>query len=91
MCERNYISLTIDHLTISDSIYLECLKIFLISEALRSFGYGSGIPCILQEDALKTEKRALMKPNGRRRSASDWGNPISAACTGFGGHVSVSE
>lgn len=43
----NYTLLAIDHLTISDYIYLQCLKISLISEALRNFGYGSGIPCVL--------------------------------------------
>jgi len=64
---------------------------FLISEALRSFGYGSGIPCILQEDSVKMEKRAIMKPSGRRHSALDWGNSISAACAGSGVHSSTSE
>lgn len=47
--------------------------------------------CILQEDALKSDKNAIMKPNGRRYSASDWGNSISAACAGFGVHISMSE
>lgn len=61
VCEGNYTFLANHHLTISDYIYLECLKISLISEALRSFGYGSGFSCILQEDTMKTDKHVVMK------------------------------
>lgn len=36
--------------------------------------------CILQEDAMKSDKNVVMKPNGRRYSTSEWGDSISAAC-----------
>lgn len=91
MCERNRILATMAHLTISDSIYLGWLNIVLISETPGSFGRGSGIACILQEDALKADSRALIKPRGRRYSALDLCNSSSAACAGFGGHSSRSE
>lgn len=47
--------------------------------------------CILQEDAMKSDKNVVMKPNGRRYSTSEWGDSISAACAGFGVHISMSE
>lgn len=78
-------------LTISDSIFLGWLKIVLISETLGSFGRGSGIPCILQEDALKADSHAAIKASGRRYSALDLGTSRSAACAGFGGHSSRSS
>lgn len=70
-------------------MYLECLKIFLISEALR--GFGSGFACTLQEVAMKTDKDALMKAHGRSHSASDWGNSTPAASARFGLHIRMSE
>lgn len=40
---------------------------------------------------MKTGRHVIMKPDGRRHSASDQGNSISAAWAGFGVHVSMSE
>lgn len=52
--ERSYVLATMAHLTISDSVYLGWIKIVVNSGTLGSFGRGSGIPCVLQEDALET-------------------------------------
>lgn len=49
------------HLTVSDSLYLRWLKIVLISETPGRFGGGSGVPCVLQEGALRAGSHAAIR------------------------------
>ncbi|KAK2520376.1 hypothetical protein Q9966_013311 [Columba livia] len=76
--------------SLKESAALACL-------ALKIFLENDKSPCLLYqdypfdgEDAMKSDKNVVMKPNGRRYSTSEWGDSISAACAGFGVHISMS-